>query len=63
MATTTPTIPAKGELCCPAIDPSNPKSKKKSAKSKPMQAYSTHIIFATDITPNDLTMCIGRSLL
>jgi hypothetical protein len=27
------------------------------------EAYSTPIILATDITPNDLTMCIGRSLL
>src|ERR1700678_1211564 len=62
MAKKTPTIPAKGEFPCPvidpAIDPSKPNSKKNGAKSSPMQAYNTPIILATDITPNDLTMCI-----
>src|ERR1700723_4454329 len=62
MATKTPTIPLKGEFPCPvidpAIDPSKPNSKKHGAKSSPMQAYNTPIILATDITPNDLTMCI-----
>src|SRR5580658_4849864 len=58
MATKTPTIPAKGEFPCPAINPSKPKSTKNGAKTSPMQAYNTPIILATDITPNDLTMCI-----
>src|SRR5580700_8194715 len=58
MATKTPTIPAKGEFPCPAINPSKPKSTKNGAQRSPMQAYNTPIILATDITPNDLTMCI-----
>src|ERR1700721_2322342 len=62
METKTPQIPGKGGFPCPviypAIDPSKPKSKNNGAKSSPMQAYNTPIILATDITPNDLTMCI-----